>query len=133
MIRQRPTFRFVDLRALFVIVALISLCVSKNVGPQFLPLPGLSHQVGESKPEVQHGASRFPSSRSDSFRVPMVSQAQKRSGTEQQPQPLATSALKSAFEQTFDLRIIHYCISTVLLFTSAHVAQPPGRAPPRLV
>lgn len=134
MTHQRPKWSFFDRRAVLVIIALINLCVSKNVGPQFLPLPGLSHPVAESRPETQlDTASKFPSSRSDSFRVPMVGQTQKRAGTEQQPQPLATFALKSVFEEPLDVRTTHDYGSTVPLFTSAQVAQPPGRSPPRFV
>jgi len=134
MTHQTTTLRFFDLRAALVIAALISLCVSKNVGPQFLPLPGLSQRVAESQPETQlNTASRFPSSESDSFRVPMVGRTHKRAGTELQPQPLATFALRSAFEQPVDGRTTYDCRCAILFCSSAYVAQPPGRGPPLLV
>jgi hypothetical protein len=134
MTHQTITSRVFNLRAALVIAALISLCVSKNVGPQFLPLPGLSQQAAESQPETQlNNASRFPSSESDDFRVPMVGRTHKRVSTELQPQPLATFALRSAFEQPIDGRTTHDCSCAILFFTSALVTQPPGRAPPLLV
>jgi hypothetical protein len=131
---QTPRSRFFKLRAFLVFAALISLCVSKNVGPQFLPLPGLSDQVGESQLESErNAASRFPSSESDNFRVPMVGQTHKRAGTELQSHPLATAALRSAFEQPVDVQTTSDWSCAILLFTWASVSQPPGRAPPALI
>lgn len=131
---QTTRLRLFELRAFLVIAALISLCVSKNVGPQFLPLPGLSDRVGERQLESQRNtASPFPSSVSPNFRVPMVGQTLKRAGTELQPHPLATSALRSAFEQPVDVRTTNDCSCAIPFFTSASVSQPPGRAPPRLI
>ncbi len=134
MARQTITLRLFHLRATLVVAALISLCVSNNVGPQFLPLPGLSEEVAESRLGSQHNtASRVPSSESDNFRVPMVGQTHKRANTELQAKPLATPALRSAVEQALDVRTISDFSSAILFFTSASVAQPPGRAPPCLV
>ena len=131
MTHKMATLRF-GLRVTLVIAALISLCVSKNVGPQFFPLPVLSQHVSETRPEDQLRASRLPSAESDNFRVPMLGQAQKRDGTELQPQPIEPSVLRSFFERPVDVLSTLDCGSAILFLTSALVADQPGRAPPIL-
>jgi len=134
MTHQTTTLRFFDLRAALVIAALVSLCVSKNVGPQFLPLPGLSQRVAESQADGHLStASRFSLSESNSFRVPMVGRTHKRVGTEVQPQPLVTFALRSTFEQPLDGRTTYDYLGAILFCSSALVEQAPGRGPPLLV
>lgn len=131
MTHQTATLRF-GLRVTLVIAALISLCVSKNVGPQFFPLPVLLQRFSETRPENQLRASRLPSSESDNFRVPMLGQTQNRGGTELQPQPLEPSVLRSLFERPVDVRSTQDCGSAILFLTSALVSDQPGRAPPIL-
>jgi hypothetical protein len=134
MILQTSIATFSCLRASLVIAALISLCVSNNVGPRFLPLPQVSDQLAIIQNESQNNAtSRLPSrDESDNFRVPMMAQTLKRAGTEQQPQPLATFAPKGCLELPDDARATGEFDCTIPLFASATVSQPPGRAPPRL-
>ena len=134
MILRANISRLFELRAILVIAALISLCASSNVGPQFLPLPGLLDRSVESQLESQHNtASRLPSSgKSDNFRVPMMAQTQKRTGTKPPPQSLAT-ALNSDCVEPDDDRAVCESSYAILLFTSASVSQPPGRAPPSLL
>ena len=123
--------RFYDLRAFLVIATLISLCVSNNVGPSFLPLPVVTDRVAAKPQEKQLDiASRAPSpAESDSFRVPMMAQAQKRAAKETQPQPLAAT-LKVGIALPADSRVATTLSFPISNFSSALVSQPPGRAPP---
>ena len=75
-----------DLRALLVIAALLSLCISSNVGPRLLPLPDVIDRV-EEQCEKKIGISRSRGLQAESFRVPMM--AQRRADREAPPQPLA--------------------------------------------
>src|SRR5687768_3750895 len=90
--------RTFELRAFFVFATLISLCVSNNVGPSFLPLPVVTDRLAEnSHGDQRDTTSLLPSpAESDSFRVPMMGQTQKRAAKEPQPQPFAT-ILKAGF------------------------------------
>jgi hypothetical protein len=130
MTDKTATFRF-DRCATLVIATLISLCVSKNVGPQFIPWPDLPRHLADSRSEGQVN-SGLPSSEFDNFRVPIVAWTYKRAGTDLQPQPLAASALRSCFEQPVDLRRTHDCSTSIFLISDL-VAQQPGRAPPVVV
>ena len=128
---QQIRLRVFGWRAVLVVATLISLCVSSNVGPRFLPLPTISDALVASQPEHQ-GETRSRRSRSqdDSFRVPMMAQTQKRTDREpQQPQPIAL-LLKGVLVSINDSRI-----ATDRYFASS-LAVPPslslrfGRAPP---
>lgn len=81
----------ISLRFFLVVAALLSLCVSSNVGPRFLPLPTISDDLVASQSEDQgEKASRRSRSEADSFRVPMMGQTQKRTDREpQRPQSVA--------------------------------------------
>ena len=74
-----------DLRALLVIAALLSLCISSNVGPRLLPLPDVIDRV-EEQCEKKVGISRSRGPQAESFRVPMMAQ---RRADREAPQPLA--------------------------------------------
>lgn len=124
--------RFVNLRALLVIAALCTLCISNNVGPSFLPLP-VSDRLADN-PQANHRdrASGLPSPvEPDAFRVPIMGYTQKRVVKEAQPQPLAAT-LKAAVVLPNHALVATKFNSRISLFTSASVSQPPGRAPPRL-
>ena len=131
MTLQTIIARVFKLRAFLVIAALISLCASNNVGPQFLPLPRVLDRSEESQRESQHNtASRLPSSgQSDNFRVPMA-QTQKRTGTKPPPHSMAT-ALPSGHVLPDGAWAATAFSYPILPDTSAPVFQPPGRAPPR--
>jgi hypothetical protein len=122
-----------DPRAFLVITALISLCVSINVGPRFLPLPKVTDGAAEEPQENQRDqASRHPTPvASDSFRVPMMAQTQKRADKEPEPQPFATT-LKDSFVLPNDARDVTEFSYSIPLLISPSVSQPSGRAPPRL-
>ncbi len=126
--------RIFQLRAFLVLATLISLCVSNNVGPSFLPLPIVRDRIAEKPQENQRDtASRCPSpTQSDSFRVPMMGQAPKRTAKGPQPQPLGATPRVGLLLQN-DARVASDVSFAVSLFASASVSQPQGRAPPRLV
>ena len=88
---QRIRSRFFDLRACLVVAALISLCISSNVGPRLLPLPAIpgdAAAISQSDPQSP-SVLRQAHSEADGFRVPMMSQSQKRTDSEpQQQQPI---------------------------------------------
>jgi len=124
--------RFVDLRALLVIAALCSLCISNNVGPSFLPLPVTDRLAENPQENYRARASGLPSPiELDAFRVPMVGYTQKRVVREPQPQPLAAT-LKAGVVLPNNAQVATEFNTEISLFTSASVSQPPGRAPPRL-
>lgn len=126
--------RFFQLRAFLAFAALISLCVSNNVGPSFLPLPLVTDRIaGTAQEDQSDKASRVPSpAKSDSFRVPMMGHTQKRAVKEPPPQPLGTTP-GAGLVLPNDAKVAIKLSFPVSLFTSASVSQPPGRAPPRLV
>lgn len=134
MTLQANISRLFDLRACLVIAALISLCASNNVGPQFLPLPTVLDRDAVSHKESQHNTAwRLPwSGKADNFRVPMMAQTQKRAETKPPPQSLAT-ALNGGCVQPDHARSVCEFSYAILFFTSAPGSQPPGRAPPRLL
>lgn len=90
---RRTSPSFFELRACLVVAALVSLCVSSNVGPRFLPLPALDGAVTAldgaaiSQSELQSPpVLRQSYGKADGFRMPMMSQTQKRTEREiQQP------------------------------------------------
>lgn len=128
---QQIRLRVFEPRALLVVAALISLCVSSNVGPRFLPLPAISDDVATSQSEHQGEiASRHLYSDADSFRVPMMVQMQKRTDREpQQPQPIAL-LLKGVLVSINDCRIVtdRYFASSLPVLPSLSLRF--GRAPP---
>ena len=103
---QQIRLRVFEWRAFLVVATLISLCVSSDVGPRFLPLPALSDGFAISQAEHQGEiASRRSHSEADSFRVPMMVQTQKRTDREpQQPQPIPL-VLKGVVVSINDYRI----------------------------
>jgi len=122
-----------DLRALLIIAALSTLCISNNVGPSFLPLPVVADRLAESPQANQRDtASRHQSpTESDSFRVPMMGHMQKKRMANQLP-PLDTT-LTAGFVPQGDARVAAEFSFPIFLLTAAPVSQPPGRAPPRSV
>ena len=120
------------LRATLVVAALVSLCVSSNVGPRFLPLPTPENYAAEN-PQQATGttASRSHSSTSGNFRVPMA-QAQKRADRNLQAQPLAVMPGIQLVLPS-NTRVLAELSDPDALFNLALASLPSGRAPPRLV
>ena len=129
---QLSLSRLSVLRAAVVVAALLSLCVSSNVGPCFLPLPTLENYAAESLPQTTGTtASRSRSATSLSFRIPMA-QAQKRGDGELQGQPLAVlPGIHLVLPD--NTRVLAEFNKSDSLYTVAPASLPPGRAPPRLV
>ena len=120
------------LRATVVVAALVSLCVSSNVGPRFLPLPTAENYTAENLQQTTGTtASRAPSQTSASFRVPMA-QAQKRADREVQGQSLAVMP-GIHFVLPNNTRVFAELSDPDALFNLALASLPSGRAPPRLV
>ena len=132
MALQSIISRFFRARAFLVLATLVSLCVSNNVGPSFLPLPVVTNRSAENSHGVQRETtSRLPTTaESDSFRVPMMGQTQKRAAKEPQPQPFAKTQ-KAGFVFPTEARVAAELAFPIPVFTSALVSPPPGRAPPR--
>ena len=128
---QQIRLRVFDWRAVLVVATLISLCVSSNVGPRFLPLPTIADDLVASQPEHQgETSSQRSRSQADSFRVPMMAETQKRTDRDpQQPQPIAL-LLKGILVSIDDCRI------TADRYFASSLPVPPslslrfGRAPP---
>ena len=123
-----------NLRALLVIVALICLCISSNVGLQFFPLPAATNQVALEAPLDQATkASNAPQADTQSFRVPMMVQSKKRADKEP-PQSDRLIALPSArYGLPRDTRIAIEIDHTVCFLTPLTMAPRAGRAPPSLL
>lgn len=123
--------RFSQLRAFLIVAALISLCLSSNVGPRFLPLPNV---IDPEEKALQSQGVTVSRSRSEheSFRVPILAQTQKRADRETPPHLLDVT-LRVGFVVANDARVATEFHDVSHLFTSTSVSQPAGRAPPRLV
>jgi hypothetical protein len=111
------------LRAAVVVAALLTLCVSSNVGPRFLPLPALENYAAENL-QLTTGTG------SSSFRVPMA-QAQKRADRELQAPPLAVMP-GTNFVLANNPRVFAEVSHSNVLFSFALASLLSGRAPPRL-
>lgn len=121
------------MRGALVFGALLSLCVSNNVGPCFLPLPVVTDRLANNPQEnIDNKASRSSSpADSDNFRVPMMAQTQKRSDKAPQAQALAAT-LKPDLVPPNNAGAVTEFSYQISFPTSASVSQPPDRAPPRL-
>ena len=123
-------------RALLIIGALISLCLSDGVGPRLMPLP--VPEAARASAEVPQGnaptASRVPSPvKGSTSRVEMAATAQNRAGARHQQSQTATHAPQGMFEAPAVIILkVHGSYGPLLSFT-APVSRPPGRGPPRLV
>jgi hypothetical protein len=119
------------LRASVIVAALLSLCVSSNVGPRFLPLPALENEAENLQQTTGTTASRSQSNGLATFRVPMA-QAQKRADRELQAQPLAVMP-GLHFVLPNNRRVFVEFNDPDFLFTVASTSLHSGRAPPRLI
>jgi hypothetical protein len=119
------------LRASVIVAALLSLCVSSNVGPRFLPLPALENEAENLQQTTGATASRSQSNGLATFRVPMA-QAQKRADRELQAQPLAVMP-GLHFVLPNNRRVFVEFNDPDFLFTVASTSLHSGRAPPRLI
>jgi hypothetical protein len=127
--------RALSLRALVVFCALLSLCVSDNVGPRLLPLPhgpGLAPTPAPFDPG--QAAAPGPShGRTEGRRVEMVSAPQSRAGAERQTTQSAALAPKFELAAAPAPRSLRRELYPPSGQNSAPFSHPKGRAPPRLV
>jgi hypothetical protein len=130
--RQLILSRLLTLRAMVVVVALFSFCVSSNVGPCFLPLPALENYEAENVQQILRvKASRLPFGEPSSFRVP-IAHGQKRVDLDGQAQSLALMPGVN-FVLSNNTRVFAERSHCEPLFTLDLASLPLGRAPPRLV
>jgi hypothetical protein len=122
-------------RALLIIGAVISLCVSDNVGPRLLPLPAVTEQASEADPSGRgRAASRAPSRhRTEGGRVEMVSATQSRAGDARQSPQAAPHAPRFELATPPAPRSSGREPYPPSDQSSAPFSRPKGRAPPRLV
>ncbi|HZG52318.1 MAG TPA: hypothetical protein VEZ40_09285 [Pyrinomonadaceae bacterium] len=119
---------------MLVVIALVSLCVSDNIGPRLLPLPVSLEFSTAATQESQDDASRLPApGESTCFRVPIIAQVHKRGSLQPEPPPPATHAPGHAPAQPVNARTASQHTRASLLITSAQLSRPSGRAPPSLV
>lgn len=123
-----------SLRAFVVIAALVCLCVSSNVGLQFFPLPALTSDV---KLHVQQNeanrASQAPRADSQSSRVPMMVQSNKRADQEPPQSNNPPVALRiNQFDVSGATRFAIEIDYPVCFLTSVPMTPHAGRAPPSL-
>jgi len=99
------------LRAFVIIAALVCLCVSSNVGPQFFPLPAATTQIAQDvRPHPAKQASQAPQANAQNFRVPMMAQSKKRADNEPQSDqliPLPSNRLGFRRDTRFAIEIRH--------------------------
>lgn len=122
-------------RALLIIGALVSLCVSDGVGPRLLPLP-LSHgdiAYAEARQGFDPAASRAPApTKGPGPRVEMAAAPQNRAGAGQQQVQVAAHAPGGVFEAPARVVVGVAAEYRPLSPVAAPALRPPGRAPPRL-
>lgn len=124
-------------RALLIIGALISLCLSDTVGPRLLPLPVselITTAPVDGPPGPEPAASRNPpSSKGLGPRVDIAATSQNRAGANHQHVQAASHTPQGVLQAP--ARIILDTLNNYqpLYSLTAQVSRPPGRAPPRLV
>ena len=128
---QASICALLKLRALLVIAALTCLCVSSDVGPQFFPLPaGTTQAALDVQLDQANKVSHAPQASSQSFRIPMMVQSNKRAD-KQPPQADPLIVLPSdRFGVPRDIRVAIEIGDRVCFLPSATAAQHTGRAPP---
>lgn len=124
------------MRLIFIIGALVSLCISDNVGPRLLPLP--SSQVitlaVQSRLGSGSAATRIPApTQGSSPRVEMAVTPQYRAGDRHQQVLPATHAPQVGLEPPVNILQEAPNNYRPLFSLVALVSVPAGRAPPRLV
>lgn len=122
--------RFTALRASIVAAVLVTLCVSTNVGPCFLPLPSLEAAAAQnSREERDTLVSRPQAGQPAGFRVPMMTRAHKRADREpehQSPGLLPGSVRPVLNDHLFVAELVNPDTTFALPF----VPVSAGRAPP---
>jgi hypothetical protein len=115
-------------RAFLVIAALICLCVSSNVGPQFFPLPPATTQDVQLKEANQ--AWQAPPADARSFRVPIMAQSKKRADQEPSQSDQLIVLLTDRFSFPSPTLSSFEISCSAGFTTSVTMAPAAGRAPP---
>ncbi|HEU4596511.1 MAG TPA: hypothetical protein VFS10_15350 [Pyrinomonadaceae bacterium] len=127
--------RFPATRVLLILGALLSLCVSDNVGPRLLPLPP-SPELAPAPGLFERGqtASRTtPHGGTEGARVEMASATQNRAGAERQSPQAAARAPKFEIVIPSTPRLLRWEDHPPFAERSTPFSRPEGRAPPRTV
>ena len=123
-------------RALLIIGALISLCLSDTVGPRLLPLPVTELATtapAEGWPSPETTASRTPpSSKGLGSRVDMAASSQNRAGVDHKHMQEAAQS-SSVLQAPAGIILDTLNAYKPLYSLATQVSRPPGRGPPRLV
>jgi hypothetical protein len=123
-----------NVRAVLVIAALICLCVSSNVGPQFLPLPPATIQLAQDVHSEEPGhAWHTPQAGARCFRVPMMAQSKKRADKEPSQSHQFIVLPSDRFSLPRHTRFSVAIGYSGRFLTSVTMAPAAGRAPPSLV
>ena len=120
-------------RVLLILGALLSLCVSDNVGPRLLPLPLAPERASAPSPSGV-GASLSPAPSRGSTagaRVEMVSAPQSRAGAERHPPQATAPAPKFEPALPSAARPPKRGLDQPSAVSPAPLSRPEGRAPPR--
>jgi hypothetical protein len=122
-------------RVLITLGALVSLCVSDNVGSRLLPLPPVSELASAPQAFDQRlAASGAPAhGRTEGARVEMVTAPQNRSGAQRQSSQEAAQSPKFGLAAPTAPCPLWWEVYPPSAESSAPFARPKGRAPPRLV
>jgi hypothetical protein len=122
-------------RILIIFGALVSLCVSDNVGPRLLPLPPVSELASvPGASDRRPAASGAPAQdKTEGARVEMVTAPQSRSGAHRQSSQAAALAPKFALAVPTAPRPLRWEVHPPSAESSTPFSRPKGRAPPRLV
>jgi hypothetical protein len=122
-------------RLLIILGALVSLCVSDNVGPRLLPLPPISELASASRTfDSGQAASGAPArGKSVGARVQMVTAPQSRAGVHRQSSQAVAHAPKFSLAVPAVPRPLRWEVYPPSAESSAPSSRPKGRAPPRLV
>jgi hypothetical protein len=123
-------------RILIILGALVSLCVSDNVGPRLLPLPLPVSELA-SVPgafDQRLAASGAPAQdKPEGARVEMLTAPQSRAGAHRQSSQAAALPPKFALAVPTAPRPLRWEVHPPSAESSAPFSRPKGRAPPRLV
>lgn len=122
-------------RLLIILGALVSLCVSDNVGPRLLPLPPVSELASVPGAfDRRLAASGAPAQdKTEGARVEMTTAPQSRSGAHRQSSQAAALAPKFGLAAPAAPRPLGWVVYPPSAESSAPFSRPKGRAPPRLV
>ena len=133
MTKGTATTRALTRRALLIFGALVSLCVSENVGPRLLPLPASPEVAAQGASDPGQTISRASSKgKSAGARVQIVSNPQSRAGVERHASVTATRAEKFDLAPPPNPAVLRRGLHPTVPESTAPFSRPKGRAPPRL-